>query len=176
MRSKNNYNVEIGDWLWTNTNPPTPMRVIEVYSDLIRVDHAWCGTDKFYPTEVLLMFCTPGWVWPKHLGPPPLNLGPTSEAHLTVPKVGERKTRLERAALGWLHDPYARHTAKLQREGREMLTRGINTRVKDLGRRYFPAGGGWIENDHAQRPRVMDDPTGDDVAADAPGAAEYLKR
>ena len=176
MRSKNGYEVEVGDWLWTNTNPPEPMRVIEVHGHVLWVDHA-AGPD-FYPSEVAGMFCTPSemWAYATHIGPPPLNLGPTSEAHLTVPKVGERKTRLERAALGWLHDPYARHTAKLQREGREMLTRGINTRVKDLGRRYFPAGGGWIENDHAQRPRVMDDPTGDDVAADAPGAAEYLKR
>ena len=22
MRSKNGYEVEVGDWLWTNTNPP----------------------------------------------------------------------------------------------------------------------------------------------------------
>ena len=171
MRSKNNYNVEIGDWLWTNTNPPTPMRVIEVYSDLIRVDHAWCGTDKFYPTEVLLMFCTPGWVWPKHLGPPPLNLGPTSEAHLTVPKVGERKTRLERVLLGWEPDPYRAHHHKLLEEGRECGCR-IEV-VPDLGRRNRF---GHTENDHAPRPLQVDDPTGDDVAADAPGAAEYLKR
>lgn len=169
MRSKNNCNVEIGDWLWTNTNPPEPMRVIYTYAHTLWVDHAG-GPDRFYPSEVEDMFCTPGEDWPKHLGPPPLNLGPTSEAHLTVPKIGERKTRLERVLLGWEPDPYAVHRDKLFLDKRE---RGRSIRrVPDLGRRCFYD----VENDHAPRPLQVDDPTGDDVAADAPSAAEYLKR
>lgn len=171
MRSKNNYNVEIGDWLWTNTNPPTSMRVIEVYSDLIHVDHIGHGAGKLWPREVEDMFCTPGWVWPSRLGPPPLSLGPTSEAHLTVPKVGERKTRLERVLLGWEADPYREHRIDLIIQKVEVQRRDL---VKDLGRRCSALG--TVENDHAPRPLQVDDPTGDDVAADAPGAAEYLKR
>lgn len=173
MRSKNNYNVEIGDWLWTNTNPPTSMRVIEVYSDLIHVDHIGHGAGKLWPREVEDMFCTPGWVWPSRLGPPPLSLGPMSEAHLTVPKVGERKTRLERVLLGWEADPYAAHSCKLHCKGTELGQRMGILGVPDLGRRVLFDR---IENDHAPRPLQVDDPTGGDVAADAPGAAEYLKR
>lgn len=83
------------------------------------------------------------------------------------------KTRLERVALGWEADPYAEHRRYLRRTlGAETGLLEI-TGVPDLGRRAFPR---YVENDHAPKPRPVDDPTGDDVAADAPGAAEYLGR
>lgn len=88
------------------------------------------------------------------------------------------QTRLKRVALGWEPDPYVAHRDQLAlprlEDGRVRRTEDPWAKIRntpDLGRRLWQDG---YENDHAPRPLQVDDPTGDDVAADAPGAAEYL--
>lgn len=114
------------------------------------------------------------------------------------------QTLLKRVALGWEADPYAAHREKLESmrrmdaEGepdvwfgsdRVEMDGGFNRmpllvtcidHIPDLGRRihcgYIEAedGEAVVQNDHAPHPLQVDDPTGDDVAADAPSAAEYM--
>lgn len=112
---------------------------------------------------------------------------PGSNRHTRTASTVRRvaRTRLERVAIGWEPDPYDMHT----RSPKEyMLPINSIDDVPDLGRRMITRPNFdclpnrpetfWVrclENDHAPKPLMVDDPSGDDVCADAPGAAEYMK-
>lgn len=94
----------------------------------------------------------------------------------------DRRTRLERMLAGDEPDVYAAHRQTLDcdwscfRENDGSLFDDPDPElaskirhVRDLGRRIYRWAGRWcIEDDTARGPAIVDDPSGDDVAADAP--------